>query len=143
MPMARASLAMAAPMWPVPTMPRTLPCRYTLSPPVQRPAFSSAVWKYARLASASMRPKACSATIGAVLPGMLQIAIPSSRATARSKASVPIPHTVAMRRRGKARKASAGHFTALRVFIKHTASFARSIRSSSVRGRSVCTITSP
>ena len=110
---------------------------------VQRPALSSAVWKWARLAAASMSPNACSATMGAVLPGMLHTTMPRSRAATRSKESVPMPHTVAIRSRGNARSASRGHLIAPRVFTRQTASRARASFSSGVAGRSVWSRTSP
>ena len=80
MPMARASRANSAPTAPVPITPSTLPWSITFNRIVQRPALTSAVWNAARLATANISAKRCSATAGAVRPGWLETTTPSALA---------------------------------------------------------------
>src|SRR5262249_28662377 len=81
--------------------------------------------------------------MGAVRPGTLQTAMPSSRAAARSTASVPMPHSANRRRPGNWRSTSPGHLTALRELMRTAAPRARRTFSSSVAGRSAYRVTRP
>ena len=103
----------------------------------QRPSRSSPVWKTTRFAAAIIRPKACSATTGAVLPGMFETVIPSSFAVTRSIESVPMPKTVMNFSVGSWRSTSPGHLTAPRELSRIVAPWARSICCSTLVGRSV------
>ena len=76
-------------------------------------------------------------------PGMLLTTMPSSFAVAKSIASVPMPHTVIMRRCGSCRRTYPGHFTEPRELMRQTASWQRRISSSVDSGRSVNNRISP
>ena len=99
-PIARPNLAISDPMFPVPMIPRVLPCNKMLSIRGQRPAFTSVVKNAARFAAANINPNICSATTGEVLPGWLQTTIPISLVTSKPIISVPIEQVAISRNFG-------------------------------------------
>ncbi|MDE0601916.1 MAG: hypothetical protein OXI56_09005 [bacterium] len=119
----------------MPTTPRVFPWSNTFSLRVQRPDFISIVWYAARLATANIRPKMCSATTPAVRPGWLLTATPNAVAARRSMLSVPTAHTTMRRSLAREPRSSSRQVTAPRLLMITSASLTRSTFCSSV-GRS-------